>query len=271
MIIGQTYQFLKTHYGNRLEGLTISDVRIGRCLTAVRLSDNSTGVSATLFDDHSRCAKSDRDFGDFSPMKIRGEKVSNLIETEKKSDSILTLKIAALNAISSAIISSGKYKILENTDPIDLIDLTPGKTITIVGAFHSYIQKVASSNNRLYVLELNEKALMPEQRQYYVPANEYKNVLPDSDIVIITGLTLVNNTIDGLLSAIGKKTEVVVTGPSGSIIPDILFENNVSIIGAARITDPETLFDLVGEGGTGYHLFKYCARKICIIRCQSLD
>jgi uncharacterized protein len=265
MIIGQTYQYLKTHYGRRMEGLFISDVRIGRCLTAVRLSDNSSGVSATLLDDHSHCAKSDRDFGDFSPLKIRGAKVCNLIETEKVSNSILTLKIAVLNAVSSEIISSGKYKVLENYDPIDLLDLGSGKTITIVGAFHSYIQK-AATNNKLYVLELNEKALAPEQKQYYVPANEYKKVLSGSDIVIITGLTLVNNTIDGLLSAVDKKTEVVVTGPSASIIPDILFENNVSIIGATQITDPEILFDVVSEGGTGFHLFKYCARKICILK-----
>jgi uncharacterized protein len=266
MIIRQTYHFLKTQCGNRFDNLSISDIRIGRCLTAVRLSDNSCGVSATLFDEHSHCAKSERDYGDFTPLKIKGQRVRDLFESGKESNTILTLKIAVLNAFSSAIIASGKYKIVENTDPIDLLDLTGGKTITIVGAFHSYIQKVGTTKNKLHVLELNEKALTPEQSQYYVPANEYRSVLPGSDIVIITGLTLVNETIDGLLSAIEKKTEVVVTGPSSSIIPDILFENKVDIIGATQITQPDILFDVISEGGTGYHLFKYCARKICILK-----
>lgn len=265
MIIEQTYQFLKKEFGKK-EDLTISDVRIGRCFSAVRLSDNSFGASATLFDDFSHCSKSDRDFGDFTPLKIRGQKVHDLFDTEKESNTILTLKIAVLNALSSAIISSGKYKVRENCDPIELLDLSPGKTITIVGAFQSYIQKISATNNKLYVLEMNENALAPGQKQYYIPADEYKTVLPQSDIVIITGLTLVNKTIDGLLSAIDKKTEVVVTGPSSSIIPDILFENNVNIIGATQITKPEILFDIVSEGGAGYHLFKYCAQKICILR-----
>jgi uncharacterized protein (DUF4213/DUF364 family) len=266
MIIEQTYQFLKEHYGNRLENLNISDARIGLCLTSVRLSDNSFGAAATLTDDHPHCAKSNRDFGDFTPLKIRGQKVSGLFETEKESNTILTLKIAVLNAISSGIISSGNYKVIENCDPIELLDLGSEKTITIVGAFHSYIQKISATKNRLYVLELNENALTPDQSRFYIPANEYKKVLPDSEIVIITGLTLVNQTIDGLLSAIDKKAKVIVTGPSSSIIPDILFANNVDIIGATRITKPELLFDIVSEGGTGYHLFKYCARKICILR-----
>ncbi|MBK7711175.1 MAG: hypothetical protein IPJ37_09670 [Bacteroidales bacterium] len=45
-----------------------------------------------------------------------------------------------------------------------------------------------------------------------------------------------------------------------------MFENKVNIIGAVRITKPEVLFNIVSEGGTGYHLFEYCAQKICILK-----
>jgi uncharacterized protein (DUF4213/DUF364 family) len=266
MIIDQTYKLLKEKYKNKLENLIISDVRIGLFLTAVRLSDNSYGTSATFSDDYPHCSKINRDFGDFTPLKIRGKKVSDLFETLKGSNTILTLRIAVLNAISSGIISSGDYKILENCDPVELLDLHSQKTITIVGAFHSYIRKISETKNKLYVLELNRNALADDQKQFFIPANEYKNVVPDSDIVIITGLTLVNQTIDGLLSAISNKSLVVVTGPSSSIIPDILFANKVNIIGASRITKPDILFDIVSETGTGYHLFEYCAQKISILK-----
>jgi len=266
MIIEQTYRLLKTKYKDKVENLSISEVRMGLFITAVRLSDNSYGTSATLVDDFHHCVKSSRDFGEYTPLKIRGTKVCDLFETNKESNTILTLKTAVLSAISSGILSSGNYKILENCDPVDLLDLGSQKTITIVGAFQSYIKKISETGNRLFVLELNENALTNEQKQYYVPANDYKSVLPDSDIVIITGLTLVNRTIDGLLSAIDKKTKVIVTGPSSSIIPDILFANKVNIIGATRITKPDILFDVVSEAGTGYHLFEYCCQKICILK-----
>jgi uncharacterized protein (DUF4213/DUF364 family) len=265
MILEQTYRLLRTKYNHQIEALTISDVRIGVHLSAVQLSDGSCGVSSTVTDINKYCEKRSRDYGDFSPLKINGQKITGLFESVKKSCIIDTLRIAVLNAVSTKLLSGSNYRIIENADPIDLIDLNSGKTITIVGGFQTYIQRISETNNKLYVLELEEDALSKEQKQYYVPANEYASVLPSSDIVIITGLTLVNNTIDGLLSSISPDAQVIVTGPSSSIIPDVLFDNKVNIIGATRITDPDLLFSIVGESGAGFHLFKYCAQKISIL------
>lgn len=265
MIIDQTCTLLRTRYKDEIEQLTIADIRIGAYLTAVRLSNDTYGTASTLEENHPFCSKADRDFGDFTPLKIRGKKVMELFDTEKNSSLISTIRTAALNAISSKFFSSEKYTIIEDIDPIQLLDLSQNKTITVVGAFQSYISTISKTDNSLFVLELNEAALRPGQKKYFVPAEKYSEVIPKSDIVIITGQTLVNKTIDELLSSVVPGTEVVVTGPSGSILPDILFENKVSIVGALKITKPEILFDIVGQAGLGYHLFQYCARKICVI------
>lgn len=265
MILDQTYDLIKTKHKDYLNNLIISDVRVGVFLTAVLLSDGSSGTAGTNIDFHSHCYKKDRDFGNFSPAKIKGQKVVDLFEDHSGLKIRDTLKAAVLNAVSSKLISKSEYKILEGTDPIELVDLTPPKTITIVGAFQSYIKKVAASKNKLYVLELDEDALNEDQKQYYVPAEEYVNVIPESDIVIITGLTLVNNTLDDLLKAVSPNAEVIVTGPSSSLIPDVLFKNHVKILGLTKITDTKLLFEVVEEAGTGFHLFKYCAEKYCIV------
>jgi len=265
MIVENTFQLLRKRHPGQVECLEIEDVRIGVFHTAIRLSDGSFGVSSTLPGMEVPCDKKNRDFGDFSPLKIRGQKVIGLFETEKKSNIIDTLKVAVLNAISSNYLTQSDYHVIENADPIDLIELQENKTITIVGAFHSYINKISETHNKLYVLELNEHMLGPEEKEFYVPAKNYPVILPISDIVIITGLTLVNNTIDNLLANISPHTQVIVTGPSSSIIPDLLFDNHVNILGAARITDPDLLFSVVSEAGAGFHLHEYCARKICII------
>lgn len=265
MILDETYSYLKTKYTDQVERLRIEAVRFGVYLTAVKLSDNSYGAASTLLESEYHCVRKNRDYSDFTPTRITGQRVIDLFETEKKSSLIDTLRIAVLNAVSSTLLANGHYKVAENVDPIELIDLSSNKTITIVGAFNSYIQKISTTENQLFVLEMNRDALVDEYKKYYVPADEYAKVLPKSDIVIITGLTLVNSTIDGLLAAIEPKTQVIVTGPSSSLIPDILFQNKVSIIGATRITDPEMLFTIVGEFGAGFHLFRYCAQKICIM------
>ncbi len=264
MIVEKTFDLLREKYHSRFEELTISDIRVGVHLTCVRLSDGSVGSAGTVYNTEIKSDKLSRDFGDFTPTKFKGRKIPDLLTINKPSNIIQTIKIAVLNAISSAIISEGNYKIIYNKDPIDLIDLSSKKTITIVGAFQSYIHKISATDNQLYILELNSNTLTNEQKKYYIPADRYNEVIPLSDIVIITGLTLVNNTIDGLLSAISPYTKVVVTGPSSNLIPDILFQNKVNIIGAAKIFDPDTLFTIASEAGTGFHLFKYCAEKICI-------
>lgn len=269
MILEKTVDYLLSIHDERIKSLTIAEVRIGLHLTAVRLSDGSCGVASTIEDDQYHCTKKNRDFGDFTPTRFRGRTIADLFLSKKQTNIVNSLKVAVLNAISTSLLSSGKYRVLENTDPIDLLDLKAGKTITVVGAFLSYIEKISGSGNRLHVVEFNENCLGETYRNYYVPAAEYARVVPRSDVVIITGMTLVNNSIDGLLSAVTPGTQVIVTGPSSSLIPDVLFRHGVTMVGATRIHDPELLFGVVGEGGAGYHLFRYCAQKICILNDTS--
>lgn len=169
------------------------------------------------------------------------------------------------NAVSSNFIESGRYKVVYNTDPLDLMDIHSGKTITVAGAFQSYIDKISKTNSQLHVLELNEDAFFGGDKKYYVPANEYLRVLPQSDIVLITGLTLVNNTLDDLLANIKPGAQVSVLGTSIGFIPDVIFKNKVNIVGTMKITDAELLLKMASEAAAGYHVFKYCAEKICIV------
>ncbi|HOZ30663.1 MAG TPA: DUF364 domain-containing protein [Bacteroidales bacterium] len=266
MILEQTIEYLNSK--KDFETLIIDRVVFGLRLTAVQLSDGSCGIASTIDDANPYPCKKARDFGDFSPSKYSGQKVSDLFNTQKTSGLIKTLKIAVLNAISSNLSKKSEYKIVEDKDPIDLIDLDAGKRITLVGGFKSYLELLVTKNSKLRVLELNEGALSEKHKKYFIPAEKYSEVIPKSDVVIITGLTLVNNTIDGLLDVVKPNTQVIVTGPSSNIVPEILFNNKVNIIGATRITDVEMLFKCVAEASAGYHLFKYCAKKICILNEQ---
>lgn len=267
MIIQETCRILTQNHFNLVNNLTIADVRIGLNMSAVKLSDGSCGVAGTIETKGEHGVKrTQRDFGAFTPNQIKGQKVMHLLETEKPSNIVDTLRIATLNAISSGLLPSSGYKVIEDKDPFDLLDLTQSRSIVIVGAFQSYIRKIAETKNSLQVLEMNPDSLPTDFRHFYVPAHEYEKVLPDAEIVIITGLTLVNNTLDGLLNSINPDAQVIVTGPSANILPEVLFAHNVKMIGATLITDPEMLFSTVSEGGAGYHLFRYCARKISVIK-----
>jgi len=267
MIFQETNQLLKSKYFESFKDLRIEKIQIGVLLTAVKLSNGYCGVSSSNLDSTiNLSSKQKRNFGAFTPGNIAGQKVLDLFGYMDNEEIFSSLKIAVLSALSSFVIDKFNYKVLEDKDPFDLLDLSEPKTITLVGAFETYIRRIDEKKHKIQVLELNKEALRDEYKHLFIPSiNAYK-VLPDSDIIIITGLTLVNNTIDDLLKLIPESKQVLVVGPSISILPDILFRHNVDIIGSTRITDTEKMFNVVAEAGTAYHLFHYkCAQKICLI------
>ncbi len=265
MIYEETLAFLAEAGGDDLDALTLSEVVIGSCLCAVRLSDGSAGVAATLTEHGGFHGKGSRDFGEFTPLRIRGRRVRDLLYSEKDSQEVKALQIAALNALSCSMIRGGPYPVEEDRDPVDLLGDLRGKRIYLVGAFPSYIRRFREEGCDFSVLERNPSALKPEHQEHFVPAEHYGRVLPGAEIVILTGQTLVNRTIDALLGAVSPGAVVVVTGPSCGAVPDILFRYGVSIAGSLLITDPAMMLAVAAEGGTGYHLFHYCARKMVLV------
>jgi len=266
MIIQQAIEFLRTDMGTAWEQIAFREVRIGVHLTAVMLSDGSAGVASTIKNDSGHCRKEDRDFGVFTPLQIAGERVSTLFEQEKEKPFADSLKIATLNSLSARRIRDGKHRLHYDKDPLDLLDLEGKKNIVMVGAFQSYIRKLSETSARLQVLEFNEDALSEAHRHLFVPAGEASRLIPEADVVILTGMTLVNRTMEDILGLVSGSRQVMVTGPSSSIVPDVLFRHNIDVIGATLVTHPRRLLDLAAQGGAGYHLFHYCARKLAITR-----
>jgi len=265
MLIEETIGYLRARLGVRLHELSIAGLRIGIHLTAVVLSDGSAGVCSTTLPQPGPKPREGRDYGRFSPLNIRGIGLDELLETSGGSRLKAPLRLAVINALSAGLLEHTGHKVLENTDPISLLDLSRPRHIAMVGAFHSYIPVLLSAGQHLSVVELDKSALAPEYASLYVPAGQESAVISKADAVIFTGMTLANHSLDRLLTLTKAGQELLVAGPSAGVVPDVLFSRGVHMIGATRITDPGRLLDLVAEGGSGYHLFRYCAQKITIL------
>lgn len=265
MFIDEVYKYIEEEYQGDFGNLHIVEVRIGLFLCAIKLSNDFVGVAGVIRGDEiHQIEKKDRDFGVFTPLKIAGKKISDLFKFDKDTATVRVLKIASLNAYFQSLLIKGKYNFLAKTDPIDILNLSRYKNVVMIGAFTSYIRKISEFGINLHVLELDENAFLPLYKKYYVPPEKYKELLPEADLVIITGLTLVNNTFDGLIQYIPKSSQSMIIGPSASIVPDLFFENGINMVGATFINDNKKLFELVGQGAAGYHLFEYCAEKITV-------
>jgi uncharacterized protein len=253
-------------YGDRFLNTTIDKVIVGIYFTAVKLSSGYGGLAYTDIGKLECCTGNrKKGFGDFTPGHISGQKISGLFNHQDDSQVLSTVLLAVMNALSAELMAESDYKIIEDIDPIELIDLSGSKNICIVGAFLSYIKKIAETNNHLQIVELNINALPDEYKKYFVSADRTKEAFSESDIIIITGASLANGSLDELLEFIPYRAKVIIVGPTSSLLPDVLFGKKVNIIGSTRITNTDKMIQYVSEGAAGFHLFKSCARKICII------
>jgi uncharacterized protein (DUF4213/DUF364 family) len=266
MIINETFGVIKAKYGRQLNSVTIEKLVAGVYLTAVKLSSGYSGLASNDLNSSDNCTHSrNRGFGDFTPGHFKGQKVVDLFAIPEPTCFLKTVQLAVMNALSAELIKESKFRIIENLDPMDLIDLSDKKKVCIVGAFLSYIKRIAESNSVLKIVELNENAVPEEYRRYFVPSSLSEEAISQSDVVIITGSTLANNTLDKLMEVVPEKAKVILVGPTSGLIPDVLFNRGVDIIGATRITNSGKMMELVAEGAAGFHLFKSCATKICIV------
>ena len=151
-------------------------------------------------------------------------------------------------------------------DAFKSIDIQKGQRVALVGAFTPYIRKMKSLGNPFYIIERNRNVVRSDELKYYVPAESAEEVLPQSDIAIVTGTAIVNHTIDSILSFIQDEAKVAPIGPTASMIPDAFFKGGVDVMGGIRIYDPDMMLRIIAEGGSGYHLFRNCARRLTVIK-----
>lgn len=245
-----------------LESLSLESVTVSPVFTAVKLSNGLLGMARTENDDQPFRRKETSHL----PGECKGMKVREILAMDQQSGFFSSIRLATINASSTFVSDKSTYQIIANCDPFDTIPPDSKQKICIVGAFHSYIQKSMENGYSLQVLELNPDAFTEETKHLYVPAEKYAEVFEKSEIIIITGSSIANNTIDDLLNAIPKTAKAILCGPSAGLLPELLFQRGVSIIGSTQILDPEKAMNIIAEGGAGYHLFRSgAARKICLL------
>jgi uncharacterized protein len=114
------------------------------------------------------------------------------------------------------------------------------KRVALVGHF-PFVPRLRPLVGDLQVLEL-----LP--REGDLPASAAPDILPHAEVVAITGMTLANHTLDGLLALCDPKAQVMVLGPSTPLSP-VLFAHGINIISGAVVTAIEPVVHILSQGG----------------------
>jgi uncharacterized protein (DUF4213/DUF364 family) len=81
------------------------------------------------------------------------------------------------------------------------------------------------------------------------PESEAENLIPQADVVGITGTAFTNHTIEHLLELCNRNAYVVVLGGT-TPLSSVLFEHGINAISGTKVVNPELALRCVSQGAT---------------------
>jgi uncharacterized protein (DUF4213/DUF364 family) len=269
-IIGDTITMIGRILGSELDEITVERAVVGLFFTGVKLSNGTAGTSATQIKSipEAVCCPSSAMAMPF-PGKLRGRQAADLAREALSGHGIRrTVGIATVNALADYCWQRRAHPDVELRHGVDAFDATEirhSDRVVVVGAFVPFIKELKRRGQAFLVLEQDPATLKADELPFFRSAEQAAEILPNADVVLITGSTLVNNTLEHLLALTRPAARVTVVGPTVGMLPDAFLARGADVLGCVRITEPDPFLDLLAEGGSGYHFFGRSAQKLVLM------
>jgi uncharacterized protein len=270
-VLRETIAGIEDILADDLDHLRVERAVVGLFFTGVKLDSGSAGACATPLRSipEAVCCPSSAMAMPF-PGKLRGRPARALLkETGAASGIRRAVGIAAMNALAEMCWERRARNDVElgiGIDAYEAASIGARDHVVVVGAFVPFLKALKRAGQHFTVLEIDAATLKPDELSHYRPAREAGEVVPSADVVLITGTTLVNGTLDHLLGLCRPSARVVVVGPTVSLLPDAFLRRGVDVLGGVRVTAPDAFLDLLAEGGSGHHFFGRSAEKVVLQR-----
>ena len=268
-ILNETARLVIDRLAPEYEDLTIERLAVGVFFTGIKLSNGAGGLSYTPVKDIPQAVCCPSSAGRiFDPVKVYGMPAAEVLTALTSSEPIkAAVAIAALNALSAVCFErelAGDYRIRMDTDALDVVRMPADRSVAVIGAFVPVLRKLKARGGRWWVIEQDPQTLRGDEMRHFIPADESRETIAAADVLIITGVTLVNHTLEPILAAARADAEIAVIGPTASLLPDALFARGVRVVGGVRVKKPDELLDVLAAGGSGYHFFEKLAPRMVI-------
>jgi len=215
-----------------LKGNDFQVKSVHTCVFWTAVITKHCGLSSTFRDEGPSHDRGVRDVGNLT------QKTALELAEYAKSESLLEASIGM--ATINSLIDIDESKCIEKNAFEIILEKGQGKNVAIVGHF-PWIPKLREKVKNFWVLE-------QRLREGDLPAKEADRILPQCDVVGITGTSFINHTVEGLLN-LCKNAYVVLVGPT-SPLSSVLFEYGIDAICGSKIIDPDQLIRSISEGAT---------------------
>lgn len=208
----------------------ITDVTIGNCLAAV--SARHCGL-ASLVSHIAAGLDAVKPARENLPQSAK-ELALTLADPEVSNSDNASLAMAAVNALLPA-----PENVTEHHGQELMLARGKGRKVAVVGHF-PFVDALRGVCQELWVLE-------KRPRPGDVPASKSCEVLPQADVVAVTGTTLLNGTLAGLLASCRKDAYVVMLGPTTPFAAS-LFDCGIDVLAGCAVPDPQAALAGIRSG-----------------------
>jgi uncharacterized protein (DUF4213/DUF364 family) len=232
----------------------VEAVCIGAFWTAVVVETNGTrqcGLAATHYPDarHDSDAPAVRDAGTLLERDARA--------LAERARSTSLMEVALGLATINALLPKHPYA-WTNVNAEEVIARDgAGKRVVVVGHF-PFVSRLRERVGTLWVLE-------QQPRPGDLPSHQAARVIPQADVLAISGTTLINHTFDALMALRRPETRVLVVGPSTPLSP-VLFDVGVHFLSGAIVENIEAVMRGVSQGATFRQLHRLGVRLVTLER-----
>ena len=272
-ILNETIGRVTDILGGDLDRIAVERAVIGLFFTGVKLDAGAAGTCATPRDavpGDVCCPVTARAAGYRS---LAGKPAAELMRDALSENGLRrAVGIATLNALCDLCWQQRPapgVELLPGADAFEATALGEGDRIVLVGAFIPFLKELKRRRLPFLVLERNPAALKSEEMPFYRPAEAAAEIVPQANVLLVTGSTLLNDTLEDLLALAGPATRITVVGPTVGLLPDALVARGADILGSVRITRPDDFLDLLAEGGSAPHFLGHSAEKVVLARRQA--
>lgn len=211
------------------------------------LEDNSSGFFYRLADVHDNANQHLLTLLHQKADTLPGMKVTDVAQWFNDDDDInIGLGMAAINACSQHVLNSVGHQysgIVESTGHVDRA--RECRHVGMVGYFAPVVKQLAELDIPLTVIELDQ-SLYRQQRNLTVTGDITQ--LAESDYIICTGSTLINHSLEKILSDFAQDRFFELIGPTCGCFADPLFARGVDQIGGSRVIDVSTTRSRIESG-----------------------
>lgn len=217
---------------HRLIDTHVKSVCVGAFITAV-ISDHC-GLSSTLREPcREDVMPGVRDAGSLCGIKVKA--LAEYVRSKNQLEASI-----GMAAINSALPVPTIGIISRNASDL-ILQRGKNRRVAVIGHF-PFVSSLEQITEKLMVFE-------KRIREGDIASERIPELLPEADVVAMSGTTLINHTFEDIRRYIRKDAYVIMLGPSTPLTP-LVFKHGVDALSGTIVVDEEALLAGVSQGAT---------------------